>query len=84
MGLVGPLGRNLHCFVSLGMTKSLGFSERSVYTEVVLLHNTLNYASTANNEKVMKFYYPFEIDFRRKYNNYSIGRKEPLFFFVCV
>ena len=62
MGHVGPLGKNLNFFVSLGIAEILGFSEVSVYTEVVLLvyskpfQNTLNYASTANIQEVMKFY----------------------------
>ena len=34
---VGPLGKNFNFFVSLGITEILGFSELSVYTEVVLL-----------------------------------------------
>ena len=37
LGHVGPLGKNLNFFVSLGMAEILGFSELSVYTEVVLL-----------------------------------------------
>ena len=67
MGHVGPLGKN---FVSLGITDILGFSELSVYTEVVLLkpiRNILYYASTGNIEEVMKFYNlgdkTFETDF---------------------
>ena len=60
MGHVGPSAKNLNFFVSFGITEILGFSELSVYTEVVLL----NYASI---EKVMKFYNlddkTFETDF---------------------
>ena len=70
MGYVGPLGKNLSFFVSLGIAEFLGFSELSVYTEIVLLktfHNASNYASTANIEEVMKFYNlgnkTFETDF---------------------
>ena len=70
MGHVGPLGKNLNLFVSLGIAEILGFFDFSVYTEVVLLkpfHNTLNYASTANIEEVTKFYNlgdkTFEADF---------------------
>ena len=70
MGHVGPLGKNLNFFVSLGITEILEFSELSVYTEVVLLKtfpNTLNYVSAANIEEVIKFYNPgdktFETDF---------------------
>ena len=70
MGHVGSFGKNLNFLVSLGIAENLGFSELSVYTEIVLLktfHNTLNYASTANIEEVMKFYNSddktFEIDF---------------------
>ena len=37
LGHVGPLGTNLNFFVSLGIAEILGFSELSVYTEVVLL-----------------------------------------------
>ena len=58
MGHVGPLGKHLNFFVSLRIAEILGFSELSVYTEVVLLnfHSTLNYASAANIEEVTKFY----------------------------
>ena len=52
------------------IAENLRFSEFSVYIEVVLLktfHNTLNYASTASIEEVMKFYNlgdkTFETDF---------------------
>ena len=58
---MGPLGKNLIFFVSLGIAEILGFSELSVYTEVVPLKTFpqhLNYASTANIEEVMKFYNP--------------------------
>ena len=71
MGHVGPLGKNLNFFVSLGIAEILGFSERSFYTEVVLLktfpqHFEL-FLYTANVEKVIKFCNPgdktFETDF---------------------
>ena len=58
MGNVGPLGKT-SLFVSLGIAEILGFSELSMYTETVLLKiflHTLNYASAANIEEVMKFY----------------------------
>ena len=72
MGYVGPLGKNLNFFVSLGIAEFLGFSELSVYTEIALpFHNTLNYASNANIEEVMKFYNlghkTFETDFNCGY-----------------
>ena len=38
LGHVGPLGKNLTFFVSLGIGEILGFSELSVYTKVVLLN----------------------------------------------
>ena len=79
MGYVGPLGKNLHFFVSLGIAEILRFSELSVYTEIYYtefipiskpFHNTLNYASTANIEEVTKFYNlgykTFETDFSYK------------------
>ena len=37
LGYVGPLGKILNFFVSLGIAEFLGFSELSVYTETVLL-----------------------------------------------
>ena len=68
MGHVGPFGKSLKFFVSLGIAEIFGFSELSVYTEVVLpFHNTLNYASTTNIEEVTKCYNlgdkTFETDF---------------------
>ena len=59
MAHVGPLGKNLNFFVSLGIAEILGFSELSVRLKLFCskpFHNTLNYASTANNEEVTKFY----------------------------
>ena len=54
------LGEKPDFFVSLGIIEILGFSELSVYAKIVLLkkpfHITLDYASTANIEEVMKFY----------------------------
>ena len=84
MGYLGPLGKNLNFFVSLGIAEILGFSELSVYTEIVLLHNTLNYAFTANIEEVMKFYNlghkTFETDFSN-HQCYDMQIKDgPLFF----
>ena len=37
MSYVDPLGKNLHFFVCLGIAEILGFSELSVYTEIVLI-----------------------------------------------
>ena len=59
LGHVGPFGKNLFFFISLGITEILGFSELSVYTEVFLLKTYsqhLSYASVENIEKVIKFY----------------------------
>ena len=61
--------------MSRGIAEILGFSELSVHTEVVKFKtfpqpfpNTLNYASAANIDKVMKFYNlgdkTFETDFK--------------------
>ena len=62
------MGKNFNFFVSLRITEILGFSEFSVYTEVVLLKTfPQHFASTANVEEVMKFYNlddkTFETDF---------------------
>ena len=80
MGYVGPLGEKPSFFFSLGIAEFLGFSELSVYTEIVLLKtfplHTLNYASTANIEEVMKFYNPghktFETDFNSYYTSFQL------------
>ena len=66
-------GKTLIFLSSLGSLKFRihSISELSIYTEVVQLknpfHNTLNYASTANIEEVVKFYNlgdkTFETDF---------------------
>ena len=59
-------------FVSLGIAEILGFSELSIYSKVVLLKpfcNTLNYASTANIEEVMKFYNLGEKIFETDFNS---------------
>ena len=76
MGLVGSLRENLNFFVSLGIAEIFGFSELSVYTEVVLLKTFpqhLHYAPTANIKEVMKFCNlgdkTFETDFNL-YRNY--------------
>ena len=53
------LGEKHNFFISLGITEILGFSELSVYTEVVLLKTYLKHFELclfANIEKVMKFY----------------------------
>ena len=61
MGHVGPSGKKPTCnfLISLGITEILGFSDLSVYTEVVLLKTYLQHFELclfANIEKVMKFY----------------------------
>ena len=70
MGHVGPLGKNLNFFVSLGIAEfhdflSFQFILKLSYSKP--FHNTLNYASTTNIEEVMKFYNlgdkTFETDF---------------------
>ena len=70
MGYVGPLGKNLNFLSPLG---SLNFFDFLSFLFILKLpfskpfHNTLNYASTANIEEVMKFYNlahkTFETDF---------------------
>ena len=70
MGYVRPLGENHNFFVSLGIAEVLRFSELSVNTEVVLLYNTLNDASTANIEEVMKFYNLGDKTFETDFNFY--------------
>ena len=70
MGNVGPSGKNLNFLSPLG---SLRFSDFLSFLFILKLsysktfHNTLNYASTANIEEVMKFYSlgdkTFETDF---------------------
>ena len=63
-----PLGKAVF-FVSLGIAEIFGFSELSVYTEIVLpFHNTLNYVSTANIEEAMKFYNPDDKTFETAFN----------------
>ena len=73
MGHVGPLGKILKFFVSLGIAEIFGFSELSFILKLSYskpFHNTLNYASTANIEEVMKCYNlgdkTFEINFSLK------------------
>ena len=72
---MGQVRENFICFVSLGVAEIFGFSELSIYAEVVLLktlYSNLNYTSTANIEEVMKFYSvgnkTFETDFRNAAN----------------
>ena len=70
MGHVGPLGKNLKFFISLGIAEFYDFLS---FRFILMLsyskpfHNTLNYASTTNIEEVMKFYNlgdkTFETDF---------------------
>ena len=71
MGHVGPLGKNLKFLSPLGSLKfhdflSFLFIQKLSYLKP--FHNTLNYASSANIEEVMKFYNlgdkTFETDFR--------------------
>ena len=76
MDHVGPLVENLNFFVSLGIAEILGFPEFSVYTEFVrriTFHNTLNYASTANIEEVMKFYNLGDKSFETDFNSFTLG-----------
>ena len=71
MGYVGPLGENLNFLSPLG---SLNFWDFLSFLFILKLsyskpfHDTLNYASTANIEEVMKFYNlghkTFETDFK--------------------
>ena len=71
MGHVGPLGKNLNFLSFLG---SLKFQDCLSFLFILKLsysnpfHNSLNYASTANMEEVMKIYNlgdkTFETDFR--------------------
>ena len=53
------LGEKPNFLISLGTNEILGFSELSVYTEIVLLKTCLQHFESclfANIEKVMKFY----------------------------
>ena len=55
-----------HLFCLPWIDEILGFSKISVYTELPCsnpFHNTLNCASTANIEEVMKFYNPDDKSF---------------------
>ena len=59
MGHVGPLGKNLNFFVSLGIAEIQDFLSFQFILKLSCskcFHNTLNYASTANLEEVVKFY----------------------------
>ena len=67
---VGPLGKNLDCFVFLVIAEIYDFPSFQFILKLSYskpFHNTLNYASTANIEEVMKFYNlsdkTFETDF---------------------
>ena len=73
---VGPLGKNLNFFVSLGIAEILGFSELSVYSEIALLKTfpQHNYASTANIEEVMKVYNPGDKTFETDFNFMNVCR----------
>ena len=50
---VGPLGTNLIFFISPGIAEISG---SSIHSEVKSFYNTLNYTSTANIQKIIKFY----------------------------
>ena len=68
LGHVGPLGKSLNFFVSLGISEihdfpSFQFILKLSYSKP--FRNTLNYASTANIEEVMKFYDPGDKTFER-------------------
>ena len=72
MVYVGPLEKTFIFFVSLGIAEILGFSELSVFLKLSYskpFHDTLNYASTANIEEVLKLYNlgheTFETDFSK-------------------
>ena len=72
LGHVGSLVKNLNFFVSLGIANISGFSDFLFTLKLSCskpFHNTLNYVSTANIEKVMKFYNlrdkTFETDFSK-------------------
>ena len=77
MGHVGLVGKKTYFFISLGITEILGFSEFSVYNEVVLLKTYLqhlNYASIANIEKVMKFYNPGDKTFETNLSSSALSQ----------
>ena len=57
-------------FVSLGIAETFGFSELSVYTEVVLLKTFPQHFDTANIEEVMKFYNLGDKTFETDFNIY--------------
>ena len=54
--MVGLLGETFTFFNSLGTTKISKSLRLSVYINVVLLQNNLNYASISNIREVIKFY----------------------------
>ena len=71
LGHIGPLGKNLTFCLHLGSLKFydfLSFLFRPTLSYSKPFSNSLNYASTANIEEVMKFYNlgnrSFETDFR--------------------
>ena len=76
MGYVGPLGKKINFLSPLG---SPNFEDFLSFLFILKLsyskpfHNTLNYASTANIEEVMKFYNlghkTFETDFSWSISN---------------
>ena len=72
---VGPFGKKKIFFVSLGIAEILRFSELSVYIRKLSyskpFHNTLNYASTANIEEVLKFYNLGDKTFSTEFNSYT-------------
>ena len=79
MGYVGPLVKNLHFLSPLGSLKFKDFLSFLVILQLSYskpFHNTLNYASTANIEEVMKFYNlghkPFETDFISSYSSHKL------------
>ena len=70
MGHVGPLGKSLNFLSPLGSLKVLDFLSFLLILKLSYskhFRNTLDYASTANIEEVMKFYdlgnKTFETDF---------------------
>ena len=72
MGYVGPLRENLNFFISIGIAENLRFLTFLFILELSYskpFHNTLNYASTANIEEVMKFYNPGDKTFETENQN---------------
>ena len=90
MGHVGPLGKNLNFFDSLGIAEILGFSELSAYTEVALLKTFPHHFELClycNIEEVIKFYIlgykTFETDFRLCiwYSYYTFTRQISMLYY---